>query len=171
MAKNTVRAYALAGDAPSEVLRKTNAVMRRSLDAASFVSVLYGLLDPAERTFTYSSGGHPPAILLGPDREPRLLREGGTVIGPVSDAEYAQETCFLGPRDHLVFYTDGLTEAGSGGARYGVERLLAALRAVPPRTTPEHLVEHLFFDALDYAGGTLSDDLALLAIRPAPATA
>jgi PAS domain S-box-containing protein len=166
MVKNTVRAYALAGDAPADVLRKTNGVMRFSLDPASFVSVLFGLLDPSRRVFTYCSGGHPPAVLLGADRRPRLLREGGTVIGPVPDAAYRQETCALGPKDLLVLYTDGLTEAGSAGARYGEERLLAVLRGVPPRTTPERLVESLFFDALDFAGGTLSDDLALLAIRP-----
>jgi serine phosphatase RsbU (regulator of sigma subunit) len=166
MVKNTVRAYALAGDAPADVLHKTNNVIRFSLDPASFVSVLFGVLDPVDRTFTYSSGGHPPPILLGNDREPTLLRAGGTVIGPVPDAAYAQETCLLGPRDYLVLYTDGLTEAGAGGVRYGEDRLLTVLRDVPRRATPEHLVEHLFFDALDFAGGTLSDDLALLAIRP-----
>jgi PAS domain S-box-containing protein len=170
MVKNTVRAYALAGDPPAEVLRKTNRVIRLSLDSASFVSVLFGVLDPLRRTFTYSSGGHPPAILLGSDREPTLLREGGTVIGPVPDAVYSQEMCELGARDQLVLYTDGLTEAGVGGTRYGQDRLLAVLRDVPRMTTPEHLVEHLFFDALDFAAGTLSDDLALLAIRPSAET-
>jgi hypothetical protein len=166
--KNTIRAYALAGDAPSEVLRKTNEVMGPALDVESFVTVLFGVLDPVARTFTYSSGGHPPAVLLGKDHDPRLLREGGTIIGPFPGSTYREETCQIALRDYLVLYTDGLTEARGERSRYGEARLLETLRTAPARASAEQLVEHLFFDALDFSDGHLSDDLAILAIRLAP---
>jgi PAS domain S-box-containing protein len=168
MVKNTIRAYALAGDAPADVLRKTNLAMGPSLSAESFVTVLFGVIDPSNGTFTYSSAGHPPAVLFGGGHEPTMLREGGTIIGPFPDSTYREETCRVAPRDHLLLYTDGLTEARGADSRYGEERLVAALRTVPARASAEQLVEHVFFDVLDFADGHLSDDLALLVIRLAP---
>lgn len=168
--KNTVRAYALAGDSPAEVLRKTNEVMGQALDAASFVTVLFGVLDIAAGEFSYASAGHPPAVLLTSNGDVRLLREGGTVIGPFPTSVYEEDGCAIGPEDFLVLYTDGLTEARRGHSRYGEDRLLEALRASPPHTNAEHLAQHLFFDAFDFADGHLSDDLALLTVRLAPAS-
>jgi serine phosphatase RsbU (regulator of sigma subunit) len=166
--KNTVRAYALAGDPPSEVLRKTNEVMGPALDTGSFVTVLFGVLDPGARTFTYSSAGHPPAVLSGPDHEPSMLREGGVVLGPFHESAYREEVCDVAQRDLLLLYTDGLTEARGNGPRYGEARLLDSLASAPVNSSAEDVVEHLFFDVLDFADGHLSDDLALLAIRLAP---
>jgi serine phosphatase RsbU (regulator of sigma subunit) len=167
--KNTIRAYALAGDAPREVLRKTNEVMGPALDLESFVTVLFGILDPETRTFTYCCAGHPPAVMFGPAHAPISLREGGTVIGPFPDSRYVEETCPVAPDDFLVLYTDGLTEAHGEDSLYGEVRLFDALRSVPALATAEQVAEHVFFDALDFADGHLSDDLALIAIRLAPA--
>jgi serine phosphatase RsbU (regulator of sigma subunit) len=169
MVKNTIRAYALAGDPPSEVMRKTNEVMGPALDIESFVTALFGVLDPASREFSYSSAGHPPAILFGRGHAAQLLHHGGTVIGPFTASCYGQETCSVDPRDYLVLYTDGLTEARSEHSRYGEERLLAAIQGAPARAKAGQVAEHLFFDALDFADGHLSDDLAILVIRLAPA--
>jgi len=166
--KNTIRAYALAGDPPSEILRKTNDVMGPSLDTESFVTVMFGIVDPAARTFTYSSAGHPPAVLFGPGHRPTMLREGGTVLGPFPGSAYHEDACEIAKHDHLLLYTDGLTEAQGDGSRYGEARLLKALAAIPSRATAQQVVERLFFDVLDFADGHLSDDLALLAIRLAP---
>lgn len=168
VAKNTVRAYALAGDAPAEVLRKTNEVMGPALDAQSFVTLLFGVLDPSARTFTYCSAGHPPAVLFGPGHKPVILHEGGTILGPFPGTAYREEVCEISTRDHLLLYTDGLTEARGDHSRYGEERLLAAVAAVAPRASAEQVVEHLFFDVLDFTDGHMSDDLALLAIQLAP---
>jgi hypothetical protein len=166
--KNTIRAYALAGDTPREVLRKTNEAMGPWLDLESFVTVLFGVLDPKTRTFTYCCAGHPPAVLFGPTHPPISLREGGTVIGPFADSLYVEDACPVAQRDFLVLYTDGLTEAHGEDSLYGEARLLDVLRSVPAGATAEQVVEHVFFDALDFADGHLSDDLALLAIRLAP---
>jgi serine phosphatase RsbU (regulator of sigma subunit) len=169
MVKNTIRAYALAGDTPSEVMRKTNEVMGPALDVESFVTALFGVLDPTSRELTYSSAGHPPAILFGPGHAAQMLHDGGTVIGPFPTSCYGQETCSLDARDFLVLYTDGLTEARGGQSRYGEDRLLAAIKGAPVRAKAGQVAEHLFFDVLDFADGHLSDDLALLVIRLAPA--
>jgi sigma-B regulation protein RsbU (phosphoserine phosphatase) len=168
MAKNLVRAYALVGEPPAGVLRMANDALRPSLDASSFVTLLFGVLDVEVHTFTYSSGGHPPAVLLSASAPPRLLREGGTILGPFADSRYLEETCPIAPGDTLVLYTDGVTEARSGGRLYGEDRLVHTLTDAPAGASVNRLLEHLFFDVFDYAEGHLSDDLAVLAIRSAP---
>jgi PAS domain S-box-containing protein len=169
MAKNVIKAYALVGERPSEVLRMANEALRPSLDAASFVTILFGVLDVDAHTLTYSSGGHPPALLLRDGAPARFLSEGGTVVGAFADAAFGEQTQAIEPGETLMLYTDGLTEARWEGALYGEPGLSRAVAAAPEHASPERLVEYLFFDVLDFAGGQLSDDLALLAVRLAPA--
>jgi len=167
MVKDTVRAFATAGDPPSEVLRKTNEVIHHMLDSASFVTILFGVLDPAACTFTYCSGGHPPAMLVrGGSAE--LLSEGGTIVGPFRGSEYREESCTMGPEDTLVMYTDGVTEARRDSELYGEDRLVASIVSLPAAMGLERLIEHLFFEVLDHTGGPLADDVAILAVRLAP---
>jgi sigma-B regulation protein RsbU (phosphoserine phosphatase) len=163
-AKATVRAYALAGDEPADVLRKTNSVMRGALGTADFVTIHFGQLDPVTGDYLYSSGGHPPAILLRQDGSSTSLGCGGTILGPFLDSRYDQERVVLGTGDTLLLYTDGLTEARRGSDLYGEERVHGALRSAVG-LTPQRVVEQVFFDAVDFADGRLSDDLALLAVR------
>jgi serine phosphatase RsbU (regulator of sigma subunit) len=165
MARNIVKAYALVGEPPADVLRMANEALRPSLDTASFVTLLFGVLDVERGTFAYSSGGHPPAFLLRAGRAPRPLSEGGTVLGPFAGSRYREESCPVAPGDTLVLYTDGVTEARGAAGLYGEQRLIDTLMGAPGGGDPDRLVEHLFFDVLDYAAGDLSDDLALLAVR------
>ena len=97
-----------------------------------------------------------------------MLSEGGVLLGAFAGAKYEEEALPLEPGDTVVLYTDGLTESRWNGSLFGEAGLLEAVGAAARDISPEHLVEHLFFSALDYAGGELSDDLALLAVRFTP---
>jgi serine phosphatase RsbU (regulator of sigma subunit) len=68
------------------------------------------------------------------------------------------------PGGSLVLYTDGVVEARRDGELYGTERLdalLAEHHALPPRELAERVAE----DARSWAGGELTDDLAVVVIR------
>ena len=67
----------------------------------------------------------------------------------------------------LVLYTDGVVEARRDGELYGDDRLdalLAELRELPARALAVAVAE----DAREFAGGELSDDLAVVVIRRVP---
>ena len=69
------------------------------------------------------------------------LTAGGMVLGLFAGAQYEAATIKLQPGDHLVLFTDGVVEAlNTRGEEFGLERLVALLRANARAATPEILV-------------------------------
>jgi sigma-B regulation protein RsbU (phosphoserine phosphatase) len=64
----------------------------------------------------------------------------------------------------VLLYTDGLTEARRDDTKFGLDAVRAALSAVP-RPSPAEAVAILRARVAEFAYGTLTDDLCLLAAR------
>ena len=90
LVKNTLRAYAYDGEAPADVVTKTNAVVLRSASAGVFVTLFFGCLDLAAGTLTYCSAGHPPGLVRRGADEVEVLSVGSAVVGMFPDQEYVQ---------------------------------------------------------------------------------
>src|SRR5262249_47723504 len=122
--RQTIRAMALAGYAPSRVLWEAGAVLKLTHEREGMATAIFGILDPDELTFTYAAAGHPPPIVVAPDGDIRELREGGLPLGVAPHGTaLLDQTCPLPPGGLLFLYTDGLIEstrdilAGQCGAR------------------------------------------------------
>src|SRR5205823_11067096 len=88
----------------------------------------------------------------------------GLVLGIEPGQEYADVRAELPRGALLVLYTDGVVEARREGELYGDDRLDALLAArydLPARALASAVAE----DAREFAGGDLSDDVAVVAIR------
>jgi serine phosphatase RsbU (regulator of sigma subunit) len=104
-----------------------------------FVTFFFGILDP-DGNCTYVNAGHNPPFLLSRDGSMQELTTGGMVLGLFAGAQYEADTVKLRPDDHLVLFTDGVIEAlNTAGEEFGMERLVALLRANAQATTPEIL--------------------------------
>jgi len=126
--RQTIRAMALAGYAPSRVLWEAGAVLRLTHEREGMATAIFGILDPDELTFTYAAAGHPPPIVVVPDGDIHELREGGLPLGVAPQgAALLEHTCPLPPGGLLVLYTDGLIES-TRDILAGQEALAAALR-------------------------------------------
>jgi len=166
MIKNTVRAYAHQHSSPAGVMRRTNDLMAWGSDPGSFVTAFFALLDRRDGALVYCSAGHPPAIIRR-GSSTALLECFSPALGAFPDLEYreARETLALG--EVLVLYTDGVTEARSDEDFYGEDRLLALVTQidrVPVTELPRAIYEYV----AAFAGGTFSDDIALLALARVP---
>ncbi|MFE2416476.1 PP2C family protein-serine/threonine phosphatase [Streptomyces hokutonensis] len=171
LARYTLRAAAVYDPDPVAVLGNLNTVLHHEYNGHDprFCTVVFGLLTPEGEhggfRITLAGGGHPPALLLRADGSAdHVDTPGGQLIGVLPDAHIATATVHLAAGDTLLLYTDGLTEARTGGGdRYGDEALLDFARALAPTTASDAVAA--IRDLLDTFGTGIDDDTAVLAIN------
>jgi serine phosphatase RsbU (regulator of sigma subunit)/PAS domain-containing protein len=162
LAKNAIKAYAYEGHDPAAVLARANRLVYRNSPPRSYVTVFFGILDPAGGRLLYGRAGHPPPMIRRGTGEVELLEGGSGVLGLGVDEFEVFET-FLGPEDVLVMYTDGVTEARRGGEFFQEEGLGAFL--VDSATTRARMLPQALLNLLTaYSGGVLRDDVAVVAV-------
>ena len=94
-------------------------------------------LDRDGRRMLFAGAGHPPAMVVQPGDEPRMLESRSMVLGAMSDAVGQGDTLevSLKPHDRLVLYTDGITEAFNTQRQMlgidGMRRIVAETARLP----------------------------------------
>jgi sigma-B regulation protein RsbU (phosphoserine phosphatase) len=106
---------------PRKLLIAANRIIRQHLDARSFITMTYAVIDLRARTMTYARAGHTPLIYVpgagNASREARILVPDGMVLGlkldngEMFDRLLEEETLPLGHGDLYLFFTDGISEA------------------------------------------------------------
>jgi PAS domain S-box-containing protein len=161
-AKHSIRSQVFEHAQPARALASADRVIAKYAPEGVFVTVFYGLLDLRSGYLSYCCAGHPRPLVKSRDAV-WSLSANSPVIGLGIDGRFSADEAQLGIGDLLVAYTDGLTEARKHGALYGEEGLaehLASLRLKDPMKVCATLVSR----AERWAGGSLSDDVALIAL-------
>lgn len=161
--KNTIRAYALEGYSPAEVMDKTNSALRGVVGPALFITVFFGILNLNTGELTYCSAGHPPAIIKRGSIGTEILLTLSPMIGAFAGLSYTQATTTLEEDDILVLYTDGVIEARCAGEFFGDERLVQFIGGLGS-VQAEEMPQLIFEEVMRCTHGKLSDDLALFTI-------
>jgi sigma-B regulation protein RsbU (phosphoserine phosphatase) len=167
LARHTIRSSAQWANTPCEVLRNLNRTML--LDAsndeiASFCTVLLVFARRGGDRFALrvASAGHPPALLVGADGVSTELGAVGPPAGWYEEAAFEEVETELCAGEHLVMYTDGLTEARSRGGFIGVERLTEVLSTAHGSAGD---VIAALRDVISAVDVTVTDDVAALAFE------
>jgi serine phosphatase RsbU (regulator of sigma subunit) len=153
---------------PDYVLRVANRRILADSDTDLFVTLFYGVLDPATGTLSYCNAGHnPPYIFDAQGKKPvRELPRTGMPLGILEDATWEPETVQLAPDDVLVLYTDGVTEAEDGrGNFFENQQLLQTVQASLSRSAPD-IQEALLAEVHAFMGDEpQSDDITVMVLR------
>lgn len=164
--KNAIRAHATdATKTPAQVLELTNDLLFRATPPESFVTVWFGVIDRQDRTLVYANAGHPAALVV--HRDGRIDRAGSTapVLGAVPEIRSEPgEVLRLEPDALLFIHTDGLTEARCEEEMFGDQRVAELVSSLAGETTDE-VVHRVEAAALEFTGGRLLDDLAIMSVR------
>jgi sigma-B regulation protein RsbU (phosphoserine phosphatase) len=155
--RGMLRSLAEACCTPGEVLTKLNGLLVEDFPAGKFVTLVYGVLDPATRTLTFANAGHLHPLFIDDKGARYVDTECGLPLG-LSCGDYSETTVALSPGSRLVFYSDGITEAANEAEEeYGLDRLA---RHVASRNASAVSV---LDDVRGFASGmSLSDDASVV---------
>jgi phosphoserine phosphatase RsbU/P len=121
--RGMLRSLAEACCRPGEVLTKLNQLLVDDFPAGKFVTLIYGVLDPAAKTLTFANAGHLRPLLIDESGAHFLDVERGLPLG-LGCGDYSECTVHLYEGSGLVFYSDGITEAvNPSDEEYGLDRL------------------------------------------------
>ncbi len=163
LVKNVIRAYAYEHESPGDVLEKANRVLVDSSPASMFATVFYGILDRSTGKLVYSSAGHPAPIISRKNDTHQLEQPSGMLLGAFPDSHFESDIETLHKGDVLFLYTDGFFEAKGADGLFGEERLIKAVKKASPLLAA-HIPDKVFSIVQEFAGGSLGDDLAAIAL-------
>jgi serine phosphatase RsbU (regulator of sigma subunit) len=161
--RTAVRAYAVDGSRPGQLLTRLHLFLHRSrLDL--YATAVIARFHPHDRTLTWAAAGHPPPVLRTPDGQVHTLdAKPGAMLGIPLQQEIADHTVPLPPGSTLAMYTDGLVERRAHGIDPGIQRLAEALGRFGPAELDEDLevsADRLLHPLLD--DSEHDDDVCLL---------
>ena len=158
--RGILRSLAGASCTPGEVLTKLNRLLVEDFPAGRFVTMVYAVLDPTERTLTFANAGHLPPLLVTGISAQFLDVERGIPLG-LGPGDFSEVEVNLPMGSRLVFYSDGITEAENpADEEYGLARLQEHFR----RTDVS--AESLLDDVRSFADGSdLRDDASVILVK------
>jgi serine phosphatase RsbU (regulator of sigma subunit) len=112
LSRTLIRTFATQyPDQPARVLALVNQRILQDASANLFVSVFYGVLDPAGGQLIYANAGHPPPYLVNAELGVQTLHNTGMPLGIDEESVWGQESVIMKSGDVLLLYTDGVTDA------------------------------------------------------------
>jgi len=171
MVQTLFRQLAPIASGPADLLRRVNDGFSGALGKGVFVTATAALLDPAHHRLVLAGAGHPPALLLEPEkRSSSAVAVPGLALGLVAGERFGaalkEAPLDLEPGAALLLYTDGATEIAADLVRDVGESRLRAAAAAAILAGVEGALERLGRDLFADAPGR--DDTTLLLVARAP---
>ena len=162
-AKYLLRVFLRQFRDPAQAFEEINAQLSTGDRNEEFISACVVVFDTEAGTLRYVSAGHPAAFLFQEDGI-KPLRSTGPLLMLDPQATYFSREIPMASGDLVVMYTDGLAEARSGSQMFGENRIIRSVER-DLNAAPDVLCKSLLDAAKDFAGGSIGDDTAIMAIR------
>jgi serine phosphatase RsbU (regulator of sigma subunit)/DNA-binding response OmpR family regulator len=157
--RTAMRAYALQGLAPGDVLARLDRLLH-ILAPTAMATAAYLVLDAPSGRLEWASAGHPPPLLVTAAGSSFLECDPNAPLGTVVDRPFVAREVQLKPGSLLLCYTDGLIEEPRSSLDDGLRRLA---ESVDPELGELPELCDAVLKAMVPAEG--ADDVALLAAR------
>jgi serine phosphatase RsbU (regulator of sigma subunit) len=150
---------------PAQLLEKLNKALYLQTEPEHFVTLVYGIYNPASCELIYANAGHTAPILYNSKtRTLETLTPTGIALGIVEQERFRQRTIKLKLDDILILYTDGLSEARHDKELFGEERIKTFCKTSSYSTSQEW-ADHLFKAGITFAKGKLKDDIIVIVVK------
>jgi sigma-B regulation protein RsbU (phosphoserine phosphatase) len=162
---------------PKTFLTAVNKVVSANLDAKSFITMSYGVIDVERHEMTFARAGHCPLIHVPADqpagmRKSRLLTPDGLVVGlqiddgTLFESILQEQTISLAPGDLVVWFTDGISETMNEAFDCFGEHRLCQVVEQYAHLPFEQLRSYILAELRAFAGGAdQHDDMTMILMR------
>jgi len=163
---------------PRDLLIAANRIIAQHLDARSFITMTYAVIDLRARTMTYARAGHTPLIYVpgvcahGAPRQVQILAPDGMVVGLKLDngemfnRHLVEETIALQPGDLYLLFTDGISEAMNARDDLFGETRLGQLVETHAHLPSEELRERMLREIAAFVGDAPQhDDMTMILVK------
>ena len=162
--RTTFAATAPFSDDPGRLLSWANtALIERAGTGDEYATAACITYHPTDQLLRWAYAGHPRALWLDDGKELSAPKQGAP-LGMFADPGCVEASRRVTAGAGVLLYTDGLTEARHDGTLFGLEGVSAALGGLQ-EPSPAEAVAVLRTRVADFAYGTLTDDLCMLAAR------
>ncbi len=174
--KGLILSLSLIHTSPRELMIAANRIIANNLDARSFITMTYAVIDTRARTMTYARAGHTPLMYVpargAGDRRAQALVPDGLVLGLKIDGGETferlleEQTIHLETGDVCVLFTDGISEAMNvaddcfGEARLG--RILEDHAGLPSDELRERILREI---AAFVGDAPQHDDMTMILLK------
>lgn len=165
--RTALRAYAVEGDSPAQLLTRLHRLMRHQ-HPELYATAAVARFRPGDPTVVWAAAGHPPPVVRAPDGAVGVLdTKPGIMLGVPLPYTYEDHSIELASGSTLALYTDGLVERRALGIDLGIGRLAQALSSLRPTdldldVAAESLLKPLLDDS------ERDDDVCLLLCHTTP---
>jgi anti-sigma regulatory factor (Ser/Thr protein kinase)/putative methionine-R-sulfoxide reductase with GAF domain len=160
-----LRAYALEGHSPGRTLELVDRYVQ-TMGEHPMATAAYAVFDGETGDLRLATAGHPPPIVVGPQRATVIDAEPCAPLGAFPYGSCPEHELTLGSDEMIVLYTDGLVERRGQALTTGMQELLDLVK---PADSAEQACRNAMEGLLPPEG--LDDDLALLVLHNLPVPA
>ncbi|HXX21170.1 MAG TPA: SpoIIE family protein phosphatase [Candidatus Acidoferrum sp.] len=151
-----------------DMLRRLNRFVMQSIGGSVFYfTAAAARIDRGGRRMVFAGAGHPPAMIVTPGQEPRLLESRSMLLGALPDAVDGEAVLDLdlNPGDRVVLYTDGLTEVFDARGEMldvaGLQEIVREAALLPLAEMKRNILDRV----AEWREGPPADDVSLVLVE------
>lgn len=152
----------------SALMERLNAQICRHAPASRFITLFYGVYNPATGSLIYVNAGQNPPLIRRRDGRFEQLGPTGVALGMFEHSRFGSVHTMLNPGELLVLYSDGITEAedpaGAPLEETGLQAVLERWTDASPADIGARVLEAVEQHARD---SRFTDDLTILILKRA----
>ncbi len=161
LSMSVMAVYARETVSPGDLLRAIHRALIQKLESTEmFMTVFYGVIDPAEQTLVYANAGHAHAFRFHGDEPAQRLMATSPPLGIAQYGSYGESRVAWQPGDLLCLFTDGLTNPSLKTTEAAVVEAVDRLR----RRQASEIIAAMF-EARGRRGGEAPDDQTAFVLR------
>jgi GAF domain-containing protein/anti-sigma regulatory factor (Ser/Thr protein kinase) len=161
--RSAIRAYAVAGQSPTEVLTSLDHLFD-TLVEDRVVTAVVGTVNPTSGVVQLTNAGHPPPLIVRPDGSTRYSSTDNSLLiaAGLRGPPRPMQEIVLGPGDSLIMYSDGLIERRGELITVGMDRLADVATVIAGDGWPRRPAAVF---ASELSEDERPDDVVVLALR------